>query len=1163
MGGKRVTLVNLYGPNRDDPGFYRNVESKIENIANVSTIICGDWNLVLDQDADTSGYLHANNTEAQREVIRIKEELNLIDVWRATHLDTKRYTWRQAGQSLKQSRLDFFMTSDDIYNQVCASDIAAGYKTDHSLIYITLKPLNSSHGRGFWKFNTLLLRDQEYANKVKHTISETTKQYSIPGQNEDTAASETEFIIDDQLFWETLKMEIRKMSISYSSLKKRERVKVEKDLIEDINNLEAQLSANPTAQVKEQLKEKQLALETLRELSVKATMIRSRARWVELGERPTSYFCNLEKRNYSNKAIPFIQVGNKMITEQREILEEQALFYKELYRSKHSGGSSEYFLQNDNIERLTEDQKEQCEGHITDQEVKLVLKNMSNNKSPGNDGFPAEFFKFFWQDLGFFLMRSYKQAFNTGSLSITQRRGIITCLPKGEKPRQFLKNWRPITLLNVDYKILSACLANRMKEILPSIISSSQKGFLKERFIGENTRLVLDVMQHLEEHGKPGLILLADFEKAFDSIEWPYLTKLLNTYNFGASFSKWFSILYTDVESCVINSGNFSRFFELGRGCRQGDPLSPYIFLLAIEPLAMVLKNNKDIKGIKIGDTEYKVGMYADDTFLLMEGDERSLKVAMETFRKFHCCSGLKLNVEKTQIAWLGERRGSPDQLCPEIELNWTTSFTLLGIKFNTLDVNATLELNLENKITDISKLLGLYKPRNLSIIGKVTVIKTLAIPKLIHLLTVLPNPKSSFITKLNEVFSMFLWKNKKGRINRNLLAQTLEEGGLKLTHLQSQIDALKIRWIRCLLLEDDVFTNIFQSITGLDDCNRILRLDSKSILNIAKKINNTFWSDVLKAWATLTDVYIVDAVTKTLQFSLWDSWYIKSDNLKHHQAELMFWGCRTVADLFDEAMNIISYNNFCNQFMNINFLDYASLVASLPVQWKRILSRETHKPEIIESDLSYKIISEPKTCRFVYKCFIEALPTDKPHELKWRNKGIVIPDDTWKLYNALPYRCTKSTKLQAFQYKITHRVLGIGVFKKICKIVEDDACTFCAGAPETLVHFFVECPVVKTFWGTVRTWLDTHLDIANHLEPATILFGDAGSCLISHVFLAIKYYIFLCQIREQHPCLAGMKSTIKLEYNTEKQIALQSMKLMKNFQDKWRPIESLLSVDI
>ena len=266
-----------------------------------------------------------------------------------------------------------------------------------------------------------------------------------------------------------------------------------------------------------------------------------------------------------------------------------------------------YFMQDKHIDKINEEQQAGCEGLITDAEASAVIKQMANNKSPGNDGFPIEIYKMLWKDLGHFLIRSLNQAFETGSLSITQKQGVITCLPKGSKPRQYLKNWRPITLLNVDYKILSACLARRMKLVLNDIISPSQKGFLPGRFIGENTRLVLDIANYLEYRNMSGILLLLDFEKAFDSVEWSFLIKCLDTYNFGEDFKKWFKILYSDSESCTTNNGHASRFFKLERGCRQGDPLSPYLFLLAIEPLAAAIKKEKGIKGVKIGNLEYVI----------------------------------------------------------------------------------------------------------------------------------------------------------------------------------------------------------------------------------------------------------------------------------------------------------------------------------------------------------------------------------------------------------------------------------------------------------------------------------------------------------------------------------------------------------------------------
>ena len=116
-------------------------------------------------------------------------------------------------------------------------------------------------------------------------------------------------------------------------------------------------------------------------------------------------------------------------------------------------------------------------------EIKTVFKKMKHDKTPGIDGIPVEFYAFFWNDLGHFLVRSIQAAFSTGELSITQKRGVITCIPKGDKPRELLKNWRPISLLTSDYKIITSVMANRMKTVLCQIISPDQKGFLKGRYI--------------------------------------------------------------------------------------------------------------------------------------------------------------------------------------------------------------------------------------------------------------------------------------------------------------------------------------------------------------------------------------------------------------------------------------------------------------------------------------------------------------------------------------------------------------------------------------------------------------------------------------------------------------------------------------------------------
>ena len=150
---------------------------------------------------------------------------------------------------------------------------------------------------------------------------------------------------------------------------------------------------------------------------------------------------------------------------------------------------------------------------------------MKNNKSPGSDGFSVEFFKFFYKDIIVFIRRAINEGYRLGKLSVTQTQGIITCIPKGDKSREFLKNWRPITLLNVIYKIASDCIAERLKTVLSKLISSDQTGFISGRYIGENTRLIYDIMNYTDEFNIPGLLLIIDFEKAFDTISREFIKK--------------------------------------------------------------------------------------------------------------------------------------------------------------------------------------------------------------------------------------------------------------------------------------------------------------------------------------------------------------------------------------------------------------------------------------------------------------------------------------------------------------------------------------------------------------------------------------------------------------------------------------------------------------
>ena len=320
-------------------------------------------------------------------------------------------------------------------------------------------------------------------------------------------------------------------------------------------------------------------------------------------------------------------------------------------------------------------------------------------------------------------------------------------------------------------------------------------------------------MKHLEENNKEGLFVMIDFEKAFDSVSWRFIDKVLDFFKFGPIFKNYIKCLNNHFKLCVIQHGFFSPFFTVGRGCRQGDPISPYIFLLSVEILGILIRNNEHIRGIKILDKEIKISQYADDTGLFLDGTEHSLKNSLSLIEQFAKYSGLKPNIDKCRCVWLGSKKHSEEKLCPETPLIWSDApFTYLGIVFS-VKLNEMLELNYSQKILDIKKMICSWSRRILSPIGKITVIKTIMLPRLTHLFIALPNPDKAIIKDLETAFFKFIWNDKTDKISRNQLYMKYEQGGLKMINIQAFIKSMKITWIKRLLYDDSTLTLLFEKI--------------------------------------------------------------------------------------------------------------------------------------------------------------------------------------------------------------------------------------------------------------------------------------------------------------------------------------------------------------
>lgn len=305
------------------------------------------------------------------------------------------------------------------------------------------------------------------------------------------------------------------------------------------------------------------------------------------------------------------------------------------------------------LPKLSSDSREICEGKITEGECMAVLKEMKQNKTPGNDGLSVEFYLSLWPVIGDVVVGALNEAFCKGELSSSQKQAVITLIHKEGKDPLQIKNYRPISLLNVDYKILTKVLSVKIKTVLHEIICIDQVGYLKGRNIGEAIRLIDDMIFHTTHNEIPGFLLAVDFEKAFDSVSYKFLQKVLISFGFGPLFCSWVKTLYNKAQSCVFNGDVSTGYFNIERGVRQGDPLSPYLFILCIEILAHSIRNESAIHGITFDNVQVKQILYADDMTLFVK-DIESINILDKLFASFAGISGLKINRDKTFILLLG-----------------------------------------------------------------------------------------------------------------------------------------------------------------------------------------------------------------------------------------------------------------------------------------------------------------------------------------------------------------------------------------------------------------------------------------------------------------------------------------------------------------------------
>ena len=772
-------LVNIYGPNQKKPGleFFNSILPFVD--LTLPTLVCGDFNTVVDPNIDRTG-CNPKSPWAYNwphTLATLTSDMDIIDIWRMRHPTERSYTWSRAGGQVA-SRLDMIWISSSLVPFVREVSILPYFRSDHSYVYLSFSlPEAPERGGGYWKFNKNLTNNATYVQLIKDFWTEWQR--------------EKNYYPSLPVWWDVGKQIIRQLTKEFSTELALSHRNQYDALNEQLRNLHSRSNAGEDVSV--QLKQVEDSLYAHHLRKAEGARLRARERWAEEGEISSRYFFQREKTHTIRNLMTGIKdAQGHLHTTLKQMLYVWMVFYTTLFTAAYLDAAEQSFFLDKIVYKLSDADAALCEGEITLEECTTALNSFSNNKSPGVDGLTYEFYKTFWDCIGPDLVTVINDSFNNGQLSLSQRTGVISLLyKKGDKLET--KNWRPITLLCSDYKILAKVLTGRLAKVISFVTSPCQTCGVPGRFSGEVVRLIQNGLDYANSVNLGGALLSLDQEKAFDRVDWNFVHQVLSNMNFGPSFRKWIKLLYNNIYSRVLINGALGGPFSVSRGVRQGCPLSPLLYILAAEPLSRAIQASPDITGFPLPNGEHvKILQYADDTTCFVM-DDPSLLALIKLFDRYATATGAKLNLDKTEGLLFGPWR--PRTNLP-ITLKWTSdSLIILGCRVgnDTLPDWDTLITKFKGKITS-------WGNRSLSLQGRALLANTLGLSVFWYQGTIFDVPKTVIHT-INKILFPFLWNKSKEPIARSSAVAPRLRGGLGIVHVGSKISSLRAIWLRRLLL--------------------------------------------------------------------------------------------------------------------------------------------------------------------------------------------------------------------------------------------------------------------------------------------------------------------------------------------------------------------------
>lgn len=1077
----KFRLINIYAPN--DESARRLFFTKIFTFITDNTILIGDFNTTLcTMDIGTNNnYKHSTSRTA---LLKAAADRDLMEVWRFLHPSLRDFSRRQVVRGvLKQSRIDLCFASSALAQRVSGASYIWSGLSDHSILNVSVGLGSSLRNGGLWVLNSSILSDETFCRRTEHLF--------------DVFDMELELIDSVVDWWPSAKARIKKLCINYSKHKAWLTARRETALRQRLQVLD-QGAASTAGPVDPEYLAVRAELEQLEVSKCRGAILRAKARHTVEGERSTAFFFGCEKAKQGKLYIDkLIGKTGKIVSEVSEVLETAQDFYSRLFSSD---GVAEQALDQavGALERtLSREDRELCDAPLSLMEIEAAVKSLNTGKSPGEDGLTCEFFKRFASRLAPILLLLYNDCESECRVGEGFAMSVVTLLfKKGD--RSSLANYRPISLLNVDYKILAKVLAGRLKRVIGSVIHPSQAYSVPGRDISDTVLSLRYLLRQM--HATGGIHVSVDFNKAFDRVEHSFLWAVLDKLGFGERFVNWLQLIYSFAVSKVKVNGFLTDSFPLKRSVRQGCPLSSLLYSIVAEPLAAMLRADPTVRGLTTpAGREVKIFQYADDTNLILR-DVESLNASLHALNVYGLASGAKINFDKTLVKFCGNVTPVP---LPVQLRDAGDSYKVLGVPLGR-DEEACRTALWSSLCDKIIARLNLWRRRNLTLKGKVLVVNSLCMSMLNHALSVYGLPEV-YASKLSIAVNHFLWKRERGSIAHNVLIGEYDQGGLKLADLGLRKQAFRLKTIRKFLDVEvdapwkDYLGEFFNSIGKFGVYNLCLVPPVSVLADLPP-----FERELLEAWRAFRPLAV--AVPDSGQALALMPLRHNPDLLSAPpgRRECMLSGAMEEAGLeylgkvFDVKGNFsVDYIGKCFRLAGKVFRKkYISGMVSifhryLVRHWGSTLGQmgsTTGKLNfnVLVSTGRFRLFTDLRTRTF-YQLLLPGMRRRPASEHKW---STTFPARTIATIWANIYNWYTPHNVGQFDFKFRHRIVFTSA--ALHAFLPDSYaadCPVCHGPPETLEHMIYTCPAVRPFWTRLQDLLARRMSWM--LPPPAALGGD------------------------------------------------------------------------